>query len=118
MESTVQQVAKGLSTAVTEQQKEVSKALTDNVLLIRNSIQSVNQDFTKINQTFNQQLSDLSTKTKDQVSVLDKALSEELQKSLESLGRQLTALSERFASDYTPLTDKLRLLVTSLGAAA
>ena len=118
MEATVQQVAKGLSTAVTEQQKEVSKALAENVLLIRNSIQSVNQDFTKINQTFNQQLSDLATKTKDQVSVLDKALSEELQKSLESLGRQLTALSERFASDYTPLTDKLRLLVTSLGAAA
>ncbi len=116
MESTVQQVAKGLSTAVTEQQKEVGKALAENVQLIRNSIQSVNQDFAKINQTFNQQLSDLATKTKDQVSVLDKALSEELQKSLESLGRQLTALSERFASDYTPLTNSLRLMLNSLGA--
>jgi DNA anti-recombination protein RmuC len=116
MESTVQQVAKGLSTAVTEQQKEVNKALTDNVLLIRNSIQSVNQDFTKINQTFNQQLSDLAAKTKDQVSVLDKALSDELQKSLESLGRQLTALSERFAEHYGPLADKLRQMLNSLGA--
>jgi hypothetical protein len=116
METTVQQVARGLSTAVTEQQKEVSKALAENVVLIRNSIQSVNQDFGKINQTFNQQLTDLATKTKDQVSVLDRALSEELQKSLESLGRQLTALSERFASDYTPLTERLRQLVTSLGS--
>ena len=116
MESTVQQVGRNLSAAVTEQQKEVGKSLSENVLLIRNSIQSVNQDFTKINQTFNQQLSELATKTKDQVSVLDKALSEELQKSLESLGRQLTALSERFVSDYTPLTDRLRLLLTSLGA--
>jgi hypothetical protein len=61
-------------------------------------------------------LSDLATKTKDQVSVLDKALSEELQKSLESLGRQLTALSERFANDYTPLTNSLRLMLNSLGA--
>ena len=118
MESTVQQVAKSLSTAVMEQQKEVSKALADNVLLVRNSIQSVSQDFTKINQTFNQQLSDLATKTKDQVSVLDKALSEELQKSLESLGRQLTALSERFANDYTPLAESLRLMLKSLGTNA
>jgi hypothetical protein len=115
LDTTVQQVAKGLSTAVTEQQREVSKALAENVLLIRNSIDSVNQDFTKINQTFNQQLSELATATKDQVSALDTALSEELQKSLQSLGRQLTALSERFADDYTPLADRLRDILNSLG---
>ena len=116
MESTVQEVARSLSLAVSEQQKEVGKALAENVQLIRNSIQSVNQDFTKINQTFNQQLEALATKTKDQVSVLDKALSEELQKSLESLGRQLAALSEKFANDYTPLANSLRLMLNSLGA--
>jgi hypothetical protein len=118
MESTVEQVAKSLSTAVSEQQKELGNALTENVQIIRDSIQSVNQDFTKINQTFNQQLLELATKTKDQVSVLDKALSEELQKSLESLGRQLTALSERFADDYTPLADRLRDILKSLGVRA
>jgi len=50
-----------------------------------------NQDFTKINQTFNKQLSEFAAKTKDQVTFLDKALSEVLQKSLERLRRQLTA---------------------------
>jgi hypothetical protein len=51
------------------------------------------------------------TKTKEQISNLDAALTEELKKSLESLGRQLAALSERFVSDYAPLTDKLRRIV-------
>jgi hypothetical protein len=96
---------------VTEQQKEINKALAENVLLIRNSIQNVNQDFTKVNQDFNKQITELATKTKEQVAVLDAALAEELKKSLESLGRQLAALSEKFVSDYGPLTDKLRLIV-------
>jgi enoyl-[acyl-carrier-protein] reductase (NADH) len=80
-------------------------------LLIRNSIQGVGQDFTKVNQEFNKQINELAEKTKQQVAVLDAALAEELKKSLESLGRQLAALSEKFVSDYEPLTDKLKLLV-------
>ena len=42
-----------------------------------------------------------------QVTVLDKALEEELTKALESLGSQLTSLSNKFVEDYTPLTAKL-----------
>ena len=46
-----------------------------------------------------------------QIQLLDSALQEELTKSLESLGRQLTSLSNRFVQDYTPLTEQLRNLV-------
>jgi hypothetical protein len=42
---------------------------------------------------------------------LDKALEEELTKSIQSLGRQLAALSEKFVQDYTPLTVQLQRLV-------
>lgn len=42
---------------------------------------------------------------------LDAALEKELTHSLETFGSQLAALSEKFVSDYTPLTDKLRQLV-------
>jgi len=45
------------------------------------------------------------------VITLDKGLQEELTKSLESLGRQLASLSEKFVSDYTPLTEQLREVV-------
>jgi hypothetical protein len=111
LRTSAQEATKQITTTVAEQQKELSKALSENVLLIRNSIQGVNQDFTKVNQDFNKQINELAARTKEQVAVLDAALAEELKKSLESLGRQLAALSEKFVNDYGPLTDKLRLLV-------
>ncbi len=100
-----------LGATVTQHQEQVGKALSDNVLLIRNSVQAVGQDFGKINSEFNAQLNSVSIKIKEQVAVLDAALAEELKKSLESLGRQLAALSEKFVADYSPLTDKLQRLV-------
>jgi hypothetical protein len=45
------------------------------------------------------------------VASLDAALQKELNQSLETLGRQLAALSQKFVDDYSPLTDKLRQIV-------
>jgi hypothetical protein len=101
-----------LTSSVEANQKEISKALAENVQFIRTSIQGVEQDFAKINQGFNNHLEELTGKTVKQVSILDAALTEELKKSLESLGRQLAALSDKFVKDYSPLTDKLRDLVS------
>lgn len=101
-----------ISRAIESSQKEVNKALSDNTLLIRTSVQEVGRDFQKINQDFNKHMGDLADKTNKQVAVLDAALAEELKKSLESLGRQLAALSEKFVSDYTPLAEKLRQVVS------
>lgn len=42
---------------------------------------------------------------------INKNLEEELKKSLNSLGRTLGSLSEKFANDYTPLTEKLQRVV-------
>lgn len=78
-----------LTNAVSENQRTVGAALTDSA----------------------RQTTELVSKTKDSVTVLDKALSDQLTKSLESLGRQLATLSERFVQDYTPLTENLRRLV-------
>ena len=57
----------------------------------------------------------LSENTRNQVVTLDKALSEELTKSIQTLGEHLTALSRRFVEDYTPLTERLKLLVQTAG---
>jgi DNA anti-recombination protein RmuC len=46
--------------------------------------------------------------TQQHVAILDKALEEELRRAIESLGRQLTALSQKFVQDYTPLTAQLQ----------
>lgn len=111
VEKKVIELTEQLTRSVEANQKEVNKALSENVQLIRTSIQGVGQDFAKINQDFNKHLGDLAENTNKQVSALDAALAEELKKSLESLGRQLAALSEKFVSDYSPLADKLRAVV-------
>ncbi|MFW0778242.1 MAG: hypothetical protein ACN2B6_11065 [Rickettsiales bacterium] len=61
----------------------------------------------KANNAFNANMGELIGKTKEQVLVLDKALSEELTKSLESFGGQLATLSQKFADDYGPITERL-----------
>lgn len=48
---------------------------------------------------------------KEGVLALDKALQKELNDSLETLGRQLASLSNKFVEDYSPLTDRLRDVV-------
>ncbi len=48
---------------------------------------------------------------RESVVTLDQGLQDELTKSLETLGRQLASLSEKFVSDYGPLTDRLREVV-------
>lgn len=46
-----------------------------------------------------------------QVAELDKALGEELTKSLSTLSTQLNSLSRKFVEDYSPLTERLREIV-------
>ena len=111
IEKKVLELTDQLTRAVTDNQATVSRAITENAESIRNSVQAVYTDLTYASSENNKQIAELVSKTKEQVAALDAALAEELQKSLQSLGRQLTALSEHFVNDYTPLTEKLRRLV-------
>ena len=56
-------------------------------------------------------MTDNAERVAKQVTELDAALGRELEKSLQSLGNQLASLSQKFANDYGPLTDKLRELI-------
>lgn len=67
------------------------------------------------NDEFNQSVKRQIENTKEQVLVLDNALSEELTKSLDSLGRQLAALSQKFVADYAPITEKLQSVLKLAG---
>ncbi|QJB56561.1 hypothetical protein [Pseudodesulfovibrio sp. zrk46] len=53
----------------------------------------------------------LAKGTQEHVEAIEKALEEELTKSLNSLAGALTALSNQFVSDYTPLTERLREVI-------
>jgi len=67
------------------------------------------------NDGFNGQVQEMIGKTREQVAALDVALQEELTNSLNTLGRQLTALSQQFVNDYRPLTERLRELIAVAG---
>jgi ABC-type transporter Mla subunit MlaD/multisubunit Na+/H+ antiporter MnhG subunit len=71
-----------------------------------------------LSDTLRKSQTELSGQLKDSLDVirkgvvtLDKGLHDELTHSLETLGRQLASLSEKFVADYGPLTDKLRDVV-------
>jgi hypothetical protein len=117
LRTSMRDAAEQIRTGLTEHHAELRKFLSENAVQVRNSFQTVNAEFTKVNQEFNKQIGDLTAKTKEQVAALDAALAEELKKSLESLGRQLAALSEKFVSDYEPLTEKLAKVVRLAEAA-
>lgn len=113
IETKLLELTRQLTSAVTQNQTEVNKALLENTLLIRGSIEASTKNITSLNAEVSREIANVIARTREQIAVLDAALAEELQKSLESLGRQLAALSEKFVSDYGPLTDKLQLLVQS-----
>ncbi len=115
IEEKIVQITNQMTAAVMQNQTELTKAITDNAAQIKTTIETSSKDLNKFNADIGTEISGLVAKTKEQVTVLDAALTEELTKSLESLGRQLAALSEKFVSDYSPLTDKLRDLVDSTG---
>lgn len=108
VEAKVVALTRQLSSAVEENQKVVGKALTENSTAIRAAVETAGKEITTANAACNKQIADLVGKTREQVTVLDAALTEQLTKSLTSLGGQLSALSEKFVSDYTPLTKKLK----------
>lgn len=105
------QLSQELANSVTRNQELVGSALTESTKLLTEALASNQKTLSSTLADSARQTTELVAKTKEQVTILDTALSEELRKSLESLGRQLAALSEKFVSDYTPLTDKLRQLV-------
>jgi hypothetical protein len=115
----VEQKVMELTRQVTEGARVNADEMARVIREVSGSLQTANADLKRItseviqttNQEFNNHIRQITDKTKEQIQALDVALAEELTKSLETLGRQLTALSQRFVDDYTPLTDKLRQVV-------
>jgi multisubunit Na+/H+ antiporter MnhG subunit len=110
--------------------EELSDALRNGVETVQSEVTDLLRNFGVQNQSSNAELKGLLVDTlkksqgdvndqllkgleivRQSVVTLDKGLQDELTKSLETLGRQLASLSEKFVSDYTPLTERLREVV-------
>lgn len=93
------------SKAVRETSTALQSTISDMRKMMVDMVQTTNHDF-------NAHITTITNKTKEQVASLDIALEKELTKSLDSLARQLTALSQKFVEDYTPLTERLRQVLS------
>lgn len=74
---------------------------------------SMREVISEASKQFSTSAQQIMQETKEHVKRVDEALGNELSRSIESLGQQLTALSRRFVEDYTPLTEKLQVLVNA-----
>lgn len=64
-----------------------------------------------LNRNLDTMMKENAERISKQVAELDKALGEELTKSLNSMSSQLVSLSHRFVQDYTPLTESLKEVI-------
>ncbi len=115
LEQRVLGLTQGMADAVEKQQSWLSNELSESQTKLQNQWQqqlaSTQENLQNQQQQSLYQLQKLGERVERQFVVLDESLEAELNKSLKSLGVQLSALSEKFVSDYSPLTDKLQRLV-------
>jgi DNA anti-recombination protein RmuC len=97
-----------VSAEVQTQIKKIAEQMQNNNTEFANLI---TQKLPEIQKILNEQLQNSQNELKKNFTELDKNLEVELQKALTTLGQQLASLSEKFVSDYSPLTDKLREVV-------
>lgn len=119
IEAHVTEMTRQLEAGVRASNEKISATVT----AVTQNLQTSHSEMKKLlveaaeaaNKDVNTHIKQLSENTRNQVVTLDKALSEELTKSIQTLGEHLTALSRRFVEDYTPLTERLKLLVQTAG---
>lgn len=115
LEKRVDTLTRQLAESVTSNQAQVSKLLTDSASTIKQTVETVNANMSASldasQKGLQGKLEQMIARTEQQVMRLDDAMEDELVKALKTFGYQLTSLSEKFVSDYAPLTDKLQSVI-------
>ncbi|WP_422381611.1 hypothetical protein [Marinicellulosiphila megalodicopiae] len=117
LEGRIVSLTTSLEKNITTHQQQMSQLLKQTSEDIVQTSESVQNQFLMLNEkTLNgmsQHVETLLNRNTEQVEKLDAALEKELTQALRIMGFQLSSLSEKFVSDYTPLTQKLQLLLES-----
>lgn len=93
-------------------------SIEENLNSITDSLQISYDNFSKsqeeIQGNVQSSVENMITQNSERIQLLDERLGQELEKSLESLGSSLATLSNKFASDYTPITENLKQILDKL----
>ncbi len=88
-----------------------NKYIRDSLADIQTNYDSFSSTQKRLIENYKANIEKMITDNADRIKNLDNELGQELNKSLESLGSQLTSLSQHFVNDYKPLTEKLKEVV-------
>ncbi len=111
IEENINALTEKLSEAITQSSGEVVNIVSSQKEQMEDNITNLNQVYERSLNEINSLQSKIIDNMKNSISEIDKGLKDELNKSLNSLGQQLTALSGKFVNDYKPLTEKLQKLI-------
>lgn len=115
LEGRILALTQGVADAVAQQQRWLSEQLVQAQENIQQQLQQTLGDSAKQLEAQQQESTEyqqrMSERLERQIVALDEGMEEELNKALKSFGMQLTALSEKFVADYTPLTKRLQTLI-------
>ena len=115
LEKRVLALTTDLADSVRNSQAHISEQMTLSAEAMRSTSEVITRKLSEAmamsEQGLTERIGQMVERTELQVMKLDDAMEDELTKALKSFGYQLTSLSEKFVSDYAPLTDRLRDLV-------
>ncbi len=115
LEERLATLTQGMSDAVQSQQRWATEELSQTQKELTSQLHTMmlesQEQLLAQQQQSQQHMQKLGERLERQVAQLDTGMEEELNKALRAFGLQLTALSEKFVSDYSPLTDKLTEVV-------
>ncbi len=115
LEDRIHTLTDGLAEQIDRQHQQMQKLLESSAHRVALSVENLNEVLGPRLEAQLERQQKMAERTLDrseqQLVRIDHALEHELTHALQTFGSQLAALSEKFVSDYTPLTDKLRELV-------
>lgn len=126
IEENLNRLTEEFSASVQRSVEQTEQALEEQ----RSSVRTIMENFEQLDEEARQNIDDILKETREtnrafvkeshemiqkKIDEIDRALEHELTQSLNSLGSQLASLSQKFASDYEPLTDKLQRVVEIAG---
>ena len=108
VEKSLRELTDQSKASVKEYENSLHTIITSQFNTVKDSVNAASRDFNRL-------LSENTEKSTNvlvqQTQLLDQALQEELKKAIETMGKHLAALSNKFVQDYQPLTEKLREVV-------
>ena len=88
-----------------------NKYVRDSLDHIQSNYDSFSTTQQQLMESYKANIEKMITDNANRIRELDKELGQELNKSLKSLGSNLTSLSKHFVDDYKPLTKKLKKIL-------